>query len=454
MQKQRFLVFTAGLAALMMACTSTPSPSSGTGIYATPSPSAPVASGPQFVPGEVIVKFKSDAVAPARLTLTSANLEPIRQLGGGETLYTIGGQLSTTAARDSVLETVEALRARDDVEFAQPNYLYHPAATIPNDPAYKDQWHYRSIRLPEAWDVTTGSSSVVVAVLDTGKVRHPDLNAKFVGGYDFISDPVNGNDGNGRDNDASDLGGVPQSHGTHIAGTIAAITNNNSGVAGVCWNCKILPVRVLGTLGGSVADIVDAIRWAAGVSVPGVPKNANPAKVINLSLSAEGNCGIDPLFQDAINAAYAKGVNIVVSAGNNNKNAADYSPASCTNVITVAATNFISQGASYSNFGATVEISAPGGDLSRDINGDGYVDGILSTFKDLSGAYTYGFYQGTSMAAPHVSGVIGLMLSRNSQLTQPQILAKLQSTALGVGGFKCSPGNCGAGLVNAYGAVR
>ncbi len=451
MQKQRFLAFTLGLAALTMACTSTPTPSSSTDI--DPSGRSSVPAQAEFVPGEVIVKFKSDAVAPARLTINSANLETSRQLGGGETLYTLGGELTTTAARDSVLETVEALRARDDVEFAQPNYLYHPMAT-PNDTNYRFQWHYPAINLPSAWDATTGSSSVVVAVLDTGKTAHPDLSGKFVGGYDFVSSTSNSNDGNGRDSDATDPGDSSSSyHGTHVAGTVAAASNNNSGVAGVCWNCKVLPVRVLGFSGGSSADISDGIRWASGLSISGVTNNANPAKVINMSLGGQRACSEDPTYQSAITAAYNRSVSIVVAAGNSNLNASGFVPASCSNVITVAATDYNNARAPYSNFGATVEVSAPGGNTGADLNGDGYSDGVLSTLRNSSGSYTYSFYQGTSMATPHVSGVIGLMLSRNNSLTPAQILAKLQSTARAIPSNKCS-GGCGSGLIDANAAVR
>jgi serine protease len=453
MQKQRFLAFTVGLAALMMACTSTPAPSPSAGLDIDPTGRSSAPAQAEFVPGEVIVKFKSDAVAPARLTLASANLETTRQLGGGETLYTLGGSLSTTAARESVLSTLEALRARDDVEFAQPNYLYYPMAT-PNDTNYRLQWHYPAVNLPTAWDLTTGSSSVVIAVLDTGKTAHPDLSGKFVGGYDFVSSTSNSSDGNGRDSDATDPGDSQNSyHGTHVSGTVAAVSNNNSGVAGVCWNCKVLPVRVLGFSGGSSADISDGIRWSAGLSISGVPTNANPAKVINMSLGGERACSADPTYQNAINAAYNRGASIVVSAGNSNKNASGFVPASCSNVITVAATDYNNARAPYSNFGATVEVSAPGGDTSSDRNRDGYNDGVLSTLRNSSGNYVYSFYQGTSMAAPHVSGVIGLMLSRNSSLTPAQVLSKLQSTARAIPTSKCS-GGCGSGLIDANAAVR
>ncbi len=453
MQKQRFLAYAVGLAALMVACTNAPTPFGTVNIDPTPRSSAPTPAQADFVPGEVIVKFKSNVVAPARLTLASANLEAERQLGGGETLYTLGGGLSTTTARHDVLDVVEAFRARGDVEFAQPNYLYYPTA-VPNDTYYSLQWHYPAINLPSAWDVAIGAPSVVIAVLDSGKTEHPDLSGQFIGGFDFVSNVSNSADGDGRDSDATDPGDSRNSyHGTHVAGTIAARTNNNMGGAGVCPLCKVLPVRVLGYQGGSTADIADGILWASGLSVSGVTNNANPAKVINMSLGGARPCSADPTYQNAIAYATNRGVSVVVSAGNNNADAAGFVPASCNNVITVAATDFNGARAPYSNFGSTIEISAPGGNNNVDLNLDGYPDGVGSTLKNASGEYTYGFYQGTSMAAPHVSGVIGLMLSRNPSLAPFPILWKLQGTARPIPSSKCS-GGCGAGLIDAAAAVR
>ncbi len=453
MQKRRLWAYVAGLSALMTACNGNPAPLGAADTDSTSDAGAPALVGAQFVPGQVIVKFKSGAIAPARLAFASANLETSRQLGGGETLYTIGGELTTTAARDSVLETVEALRTRDDVEFAQPNYLYYTTAT-PNDSLYKDQWNYPAINLPGAWDITTGSSSVVIAVLDTGKMNHPDLSGQFVGGYDFVSDASISTDGDGRDSDATNPGtGRSASHGIHVAGTIAALSNNNSGVAGVCWNCKVLPVRVVSDTGASSADITDGIRWAAGLSIAGVPDNAYPAKVINMSLAGELPCSADPTYQNAINAAYERNISIVVAAGNRKKRASGFVPASCNNVITVAATDYVGGRAPYSNFGATIEVSAPGGNIKTKLHDGQSQDGIRSTIKNPGGSYAYSGYQGTSMAAPHVSGVIGLMLSRNSALTPTQIVNKLKRTARAISTEKCRAG-CGAGLIDADAALR
>ena len=227
------------------------------------------------------------------------------------------------------------------IEYAEPDRRMHPAL-VPDDPSYALQWHYLSppaemggANLPPAWDLTTGGSSVVVAVIDTGSLPgHPDLAGRYIGGYDFIDDSVTSNDGDGRDGDASDPGdwvtleesltsdyagcAVDNSsfHGAHVAGTIGAATGNGTGVAGINWVSTILAVRVLGKCGGNVSDIIDAIRWSAGVPVSGVPANPNPARVLNLSLSGIGDC--DSSTQDAIDDAVAAGAVVVVAAGNSN----------------------------------------------------------------------------------------------------------------------------------------
>ncbi len=322
---------------------------------------------------------------------------------------------------------------------------------------------------PCAWDLTTGlvpvsGISVRIAVLDTGSTAHPDLARQWIGGYDFVTSPLNARDGNGRDSNPTDPGDDDASfHGTHVAGTVAAATNNRNGVAGVCWGCKVVPVRVLGYNGGTTADIADAIRWSGGVSTAGAPVNRYPAQVINMSLGGHlgsGNtCAVDDVVtQNAINAVVARGVTVAVAAGNDNADAETYSPAYCDNVLTLAATETRNLLASYSNTGSKVDIAAPGGDVSVDRNGDTYVDGVLSTgaWFNANKRLTYGYlyYQGTSMAAPHVAGVVGLMLSRNPNLTPAQIEAKLKGTATSIPCTGSGPGTCGAGLVNARKALE
>lgn len=346
-----------------------------------------------------------------------------------------------------------------DVEYAEPDRIMQPMFT-PNDTRYNEQWHYfeatGGINLPAAWDQFTGTN-VTVAVIDTGYRPHVDLAANLLDGYDFISDAFMANDGNGRDSDEQDPGDWHTSgqcaqpprnsswHGTHVAGTIAALTNNSTGVAGVAFNARVLPARVLGRCGGTISDIADAMVWASGGAVSGVPANATPARVLNLSLGGSGSCS--STYQNAINSARSRNATVVVSAGNSSQDAINFQPANCSGVITIAATNRSGAKASYSNFGATVEIAAPGGETSILANG---VLSTLNTGTTTPAADSYQFYQGTSMAAPHVSGVAALMLAKNPSLTPDQVLAHLQSTARSFPGT-CS--QCGSGIVNAAAAV-
>ncbi|WP_052351777.1 S8 family peptidase [Deinococcus pimensis] len=462
-----------GLGLLLAACgqqstsTTTPAASSGTGELRNGPSTVEAASGPEFVAGELIVKFQDGATAQSVSQQSGVRLQTLRELSGGATLVSVSGGVSAQsegALREQTVSALSTLRAAaaGQIEYAQPNYIYRATAT-PNDTYYTYQWHYRNMNLPSAWDVTTGANSPVVAVIDTGKTAHPDLANKWVGGYDFISSTSISGDGNGRDSDATDVGdrttstGTSSFHGTHVAGTIGAVTNNASGVSGVNWSARILPVRVLGKGGGTTADIVDAIRWASGISVTGVPANAYPAKVINMSLG--GNLGVgktcsvdDPAEQSAINDAVARGTTVVVAAGNDNDNASHYSPASCNNTVTVAATETRNYRAPYSNYGSYVDLAAPGGDTSVDRNGDGYVDGVLSTLKYDDGTYGYSFYQGTSMATPHVAGLVSLMYAVKSTITPAQVLTTLKNASTPLSSTACSAG-CGAGLVDARKAV-
>jgi serine protease len=371
-------------------------------------------------------------------------------------------RLSKKMSLAEVSALARDLKDRDaNVEYAEPDILMKKMMT-PNDTRYGEQWHYfeatGGLRANTAWDVATGTG-VTVAVIDTGYRPHADLSGQFVGGYDFIADTAMAADGNGRDSDASDPGdsvtagqcgaGEPASgsswHGTHVAGTIAARTNNGAGVAGVAFNAKILPVRVLGKCGGYTSDIADAIIWASGGTVAGVPANANPAKVINMSLGGGGACGTTT--QNAINSARSRGTVVIVAAGNENTNASNSNPANCAGVVTVAATNRSGGRAYYSNYGSVVDVAAPGGDV-RTAGG-----GILSTLNAGSttpGADNYAFYQGTSMATPHVAGVAALMLSKTPSLTPDQIESQLKSTSRP---FPATCTSCGAGIVDAAKAV-
>jgi len=371
-------------------------------------------------------------------------------------------QLDRTMTVDEARQLAAELKSRDaNVEYAEPDRIMVPLAT-PTDPSYTQQWDlYEAaggINAPAAWDKSTGAG-VNVAVIDTGYRPHADLSGQILQGFDFISTTSIANDGGGRDTDASDPGdwtpagscgaGIPAAdqssswHGTHVAGTIAAKANNGRGIAGIAYNARIVPARVLGRCGGYTSDIADAMVWASGGTVTGVPANANKARVLNLSLGGTGAC--DTTTQNAINSARSRGAVVIVAAGNSNTNAINASPANCSGVIAVAATNRSGGKASYSNYGTNVTIAAPGGD-----NGAG----ILSTLNSgttTPAADNYAWYMGTSMATPHVAGVVALMLSANPNLTPDDVAARLKSTARA---FPAACSGCGAGIVNAAAAVN
>lgn len=349
------------------------------------------------------------------------------------------------------LALADRLSGARGVKFAEANWVRHPLA-VPNDRLYAAQWHYPAMNLPAAWDLTTGSATVVVAVIDTGIVSHPDLGQRVLAGYDFVTDSARAQDGDGRDADPTDQGrdlpnGESSWHGTHVAGTIGAVSNNQVGVAGVDWNARLLPVRVLGKGGDTDFDIAAGMQWASGGTVPGAPANPTPASVLNLSLGGEG--GPAQSYQDVIDEAVGRGAVIVVAAGNDNIEASRFTPCNQQQVICVGATRFSGKRASYSNFGGAVHVVAPGGESAEDANGDSYPDGVLSTFQDGANA-VFQFEQGTSMASPHVAGVVALMKARSASITAAQAKMALTSTANTA--FQCSEG-CGAGLVNAHAAV-
>ncbi|WP_245643508.1 S8 family peptidase [Roseateles chitosanitabidus] len=388
----------------------------------------------------------------ARMTL-------LRQMGTGAHVYKLGKRLSLADLR----QLGEQIKAADaNVEYVEPDRKMYPLFT-PNDPSYTAQWDLyettAGIRAPAAWDQATGTG-VVVAVIDTGYRPHADLTGQLVAGYDMIADTAVSVDGNGRDSDPSDPGdwhaagfcstddpGENSSwHGTHVAGTIAAKTNNGVGVAGIAFNAKVQPVRVLGKCGGYTSDIADGITWASGGTVSGVPANATPAKVLNLSLGGGGTC--DTTTQTAINGARSRGASVIVAAGNENQNASNSSPANCSGVVAVAATDRYGARAYYSNYGSIVALAAPGGDVRSSAS-----NGILSTLNagtTTPGADNYAYYQGTSMATPHVAGVAALMYSAKPTATPDQITAALKSSARAFPGT-CS--QCGAGLLDANAAV-
>ncbi|MFD0725901.1 S8 family peptidase [Lysobacter brunescens] len=376
---------------------------------------------------------------------------------------------------DRKLDRVDAetlmrqIAADPNVEYVEVDVRMHPTLT-PNDPRYPDQWHYfnptTGINLPNAWDKSTGSG-IVVAVLDTGSTPHSDLNSNTVAGYDFISNTTTAQDGNGRDNNPNDpgdwftnwaCGGAPDPqferrdsswHGTHVAGTIGALTNNGNGVAGVAYGARIQHVRVLGRCGGSLSDIADGVIWASGGTVSGIPANQTPARIINMSLGGGGTCSIE--LQNAINSAVGRSTTVIVAAGNNNGNAANVQPANCANVVVVGATDIngarsVWSSTQQSNFGGNVDLSAPGSGIWSTLN----------TGTQGQGTETYASYNGTSMATPHVAGVAALVQSRRqaagqSLFTPAQLETHLRNN---VRPFPATPDQpIGTGIVNADAAV-
>lgn len=373
------------------------------------------------------------------------------------------------------MQTGELLAQRlamsPDVERVDLN-VRHTADFAPNDQYFNLQWNLTSlvsgVRAPQAWDITQGSSSIVVAVVDTGYVPHPDFGARVLAGADTITNPAVSNDGDGRDMNPNDAGdfvvagqcgtGKPAEnstwHGTHVMGILGASGNNGIGIAGLDWNSRLVPVRALGKCGGSTADIVDGMRWAAGLSVPGLSPNANPARVINMSLSGPGSCGDSATYIQAVLDVMAQRSVVVAAAGNDNINGLTRVPASCPFVMTVTAVGRAGDKAPYSNYSQALEISAPGGDSTNSIT-----DAIGSTGWDGTqgspGTATYVYKEGTSQATPHVAGTMSLMLAVAPNLTVTQIRDIVQATASAFpAGSRCATQmDCGRGIVNTAAAV-
>ena len=384
----------------------------------------------------------------------------------------------------------------------QPDTLNAPQF-VPNDPSFaRNQWHLQApdgaltpagqvanrggANVAAAWDVADGSG-IVVAVIDTGITSHPDLDTTLGdAGYDFIFDGStsgrrdgDGNFVDGRVPGGWDLGDwtteAPWSsecaaadsswHGTHVAGTIGAqLTNNGVGYAGVAYGAKVLPVRALGHCGGWSSDIDDAIVWASGGTVQGVPANQHPAHVINMSLGGSGSCAAGSPRAEAVNLAVSRGTVVVVSAGNHNGEASTRSPASCEGVVTVAANGVTGKRAYYSGYGSAVEISGPGGGVyindassGTQANPDGFVwQAVNGSTKAPGNTYSYGGKAGTSMSSPHVAGVVALMQGARLDagkplLTPAEVTTLLQQT---VTAFPATPDRpIGPGIVNAHAAV-
>ncbi len=392
-------------------------------------------------------------------------------------------------------DTMRRLRLHPDVASVEPNVRMQ-LAQIPNDTNFAQQWHLGSrtgaasaLNMSSTWAITTGTSAVTIAVLDTGVLRgHPDLQvlgSRLLAGYDFVEDVDNANDGNGRDGDASDPGDWVTAqeansatfplcaradsswHGTFIAGQIAAASNNSAGISGLNWNANVLPVRVSGKCGALLSDILDGMRWAAGLAVDGIPNNANPAKVINLSFGGDQACSAS--YQTVIDELAAQGTLVVVAAGNGSGSESRQlkRPADCRGVMAVGAVQRDGAKTAYSFVGSNMALMAPGGHRSATDN----TTLLLST--DNAGlttpaAHTYDFKAGTSFSAPLAAGVASLMLAINPSLTPDALIARMKSSALphpnsgsylscstsSIVACNCTTALCGAGMLNPLAAVQ
>jgi serine protease len=446
---------------------------------------------------------------------TRVSLESMRALS--PTMHMM--KVRPMASGESATDMLARLRADADVEYAVPDRRVYLHATTPSDPRFTGQWYLQnvqpsSINATEAWDITKGSTGTVIAVVDTGvRFDHEDIKAvsaggKLLAGYDFVSGDsatsfFTANDGDARDADASDPGDFvtaaeasahtncdapsdgsldPSSwHGTRVSGIIGALTDNGVGVAGIDWNAKILPVRVIGKCGGFNSDVVAGIRWAAGLSVPGVPANPTPAKIINVSLGGEGNC--DSASADVISEVSSNGALVVVSAGN--EGGPVDSPANCPGAAAILGLRQAGTKVGFSSLGPEITVGAPGGNCVNTSGGPCQfsIDTTSNTGTTTPGTSTYTdtthFNVGTSFSAPIVSGIAGLMLSANSNLKSPQLIARLKEGAkkpfptisasvpapgvchvpTGASDIQdleciCTTAVCGAGMANALGSVN
>lgn len=358
-----------------------------------------------------------------------------RTTGTGAQLIRLDREIDVVARRKLEVE----LMKHPSIRAVEPNGRMYRAME-PNDPLFVQQWHYKGggmgINATEAWDTVDGSG-YIVAVLDTGELQHEDLTGQFVAGYDFISDPANARDGDGRDADPTDTGDWDDKydsswHGTHVAGTVAALTNNGIGVAGVAHGAKVQHVRVLGNMGGTFADINDAIVWASGGSVPGVPDNPTPAHIINLSLGGSSACST--AMQDAINIAIENGTAVIAAAGNSSANVSGFSPAGCEGVIAVAGTGPNNTKYASTNFGTGISVAAPAG--SGVTPAENQVLSTLNTGLEGPEDDSYAWYAGTSMAAPHVAGTAALMMEAAGEHLPPDELEMmLQNTGYAANGL-------------------
>jgi serine protease len=338
------------------------------------------------------------------------------------------------------------------------------AAVTVDDLYFPLQWHLsdrNGISMPAAWKYSQGDGDKVVAVIDTGIKAHQQINKSLtrngdgsIYGYDFVSEPASAADGDGEDSNPNDEGGGSSSgssfHGTQVAGIIAA-EQDFLGTAGVAPNVKILPIRALGKDGGTIADLIKAVNWAAGVKIEGVPQNRYPVSVINLSLGAKETVSCSGAYSSVFSSAIAKGITIVAAAGNEGRASLSF-PGNCDGVITVVATQALGDRATYSNYGPGSLLSAPGGQenshSAEDVSSKGM---IITTSINPAGAEDYILTQGTSMAAPVVSGIVALMYSMQPKITPARVRSILQESVRPFAAeSNCAIfGGCGTGIVNA-----
>jgi len=438
-----------------------------------------------FVPGEVLLDYdpgarstalgryvdaaglhaqRAQEAAPRTLRLPL----PPPQAGPGAALAALGTptlpahyadlleRFAVMAGHREKLETLLALKLLRTSPGAGParlNYVYElqQSGVTPNDPLLGRQWHYDRINLAQAWQLSTGRETVV-AVIDSGVLLdHPDLRGRSLGGYDFLRNQPGGNDPGENPVPA----GGSTFHGTHVAGTIGAIANNGTGIAGVAFDTRVMPLRVCQNNRCTGFAIEQAVRYALGLPNDSGRLPPVTASVINLSL---GRLGAAVAAEQALyNEARSRGVVVVASAGNDGGSARFY-PAAYAGVIAVGATDPLNRRAPYSNFGDWIDLVAPGGDMRQDLTGDGAPDGVLSTFGDDRSPplrFGYAFLEGTSMAAPHVAGTLALMRAAAPALTPAVIDSLLREGALtddlGPTGFDAQTG---MGLLNAAKAVN
>lgn len=469
--------------ALPLGMVTVPSPASAASELVKTAPAESVARS-EVARGVIVRALGAPGVVSARAATEAmgatmgVDVAATRAVTAGASLFLFDDLVPADEAR----AVAARLSTRPDVLWAEADVRVSPTATpyIPNDtyfPEMTDLWNGGgaqdfSVKAPLVWGEQRGSSTVVVAILDTGITSHPDLDANVVPGYDFVSDVAVANDGDARDPDPADPGDWITSeeaaygefegcdvtnsswHGTHVAGTVAAVQGNALGVTGIAPEARIQSVRVMGKCGGYVSDIAAGITWASGGSVPGVPPNPTPAKVLNMSLGGTGSCSAGSLYGSSIAGAIARGATVVVAAGNENESLANHPPANCAGVIAVTASDSRGQRSAYSNYGdypGQATIAAPGGDFSVD-------GGILSTVNagttspvPAGATGVYRASQGTSMATPHVAGAAALIVS--SGITDPAqvraaLVAAVQPFPTYGNRWDCTVALCGAGILD------